>query len=127
MCATSWISQDLDSTLSGTPTFSRRAASVEAAFRSGLTALGLVYAVGVKSSTTVWAPGIASLPPAPYSGRGRRPVRPMHDAAHKLVNVEQLALDLPKSSWRNVTWREGSNASLSGLGLVAGHARECRL
>ena len=100
---------------------------VEAALRSGLTALGLVYTVGVKSSTTVWAPGIASLPPAPYSGRGRRPVRPMHDAAHKLVNVEQLALDLPKSSWRNVTWREGSNASLSGLGLVAGHVRECRL
>ncbi len=87
---------------------------VEAKFRNSLAALGLVYAVGVKSSTTVWGPGTESLPPAPYSGRGRPPVRPVFDEANKPVSVEQLALDLPKSSWRKVTWREGSNAPLSG-------------
>ncbi len=87
---------------------------VEAKFRTGITALGLRYVAGVKSTTTVWAPGTSSLPPPPYSGRGRRPVRPIHDAANKPVSVEELALSLPKSDWRKISWREGTNEPLSG-------------
>ena len=87
---------------------------VEAKFRSGLTALGLRYVAGVKSTTTVWAPGTSALPPPAYSGRGRRPVRPVHDVANKPVNVEELALSLPKSDWRKLSWREGTNEPLSG-------------
>lgn len=87
---------------------------VEAKFRNGISALDLRYVAGIKSTTTVWAPGTQALPPPAYSGRGRRPVRPVHDAANKPVNVEDLALGLPQSSWRRLHWREGSNATLSG-------------
>ena len=87
---------------------------VDAKFRTGISTLDLRYVAGIKSTTTVWAPGTQDLPPPAYSGRGRRAVRPVHDAANKPVDVEELALDLPQSSWRKLTWREGSNAQLSG-------------
>ena len=82
---------------------------VEAKFRNAISALDLRYVAGIKSTTTVWAPGTQALPPPAYSGRGRRAVRPVHDAANKPVNVEELALGLPQSSWRKLNWREGSN------------------
>ena len=87
---------------------------VEAKFRSGIAALGLRYVAGIKSTTTVWAPGTAALAPPAYSGRGRRPVRPVRDDENKPVGVEELALGLPESSWRKLSWREGSNTRLSG-------------
>ena len=87
---------------------------VEAHFRSTVSQLALRYAVGVKSTTTVWAPGTAAEPPPAYSGRGRRPVRPVRDAEHKPVSVEELALRLPENAWRKVTWRQGTNERLSG-------------
>ena len=87
---------------------------VDAKLRSEVTALGLRYVGGVKSTTTVWAPGTASLPPPVYSGRGRRTVRPVHDDTNKPVSVEELALGLPKDDWRKLSWREGTNERLSG-------------
>ena len=78
-------------------------------FRTGLTALGLIYAVGIQSSTTVWAPGTHPLPPKPWSGKGRRPTRLRRDDDHKPVPVKDLALSLPALQWRSVTWREGTN------------------
>lgn len=86
----------------------------EAKFRTGISNLNLRYVAGIKSTTNVWAPGTSALPPPAYSGRGRRPVRPLRDDANKPVGVEQLALGLPKSSWRRINWRQGSNAQLSG-------------
>ena len=44
---------------------------VDGAFRSGVTALGLTYAVGVQSTLSVWPPGMEPLAPKPWSGRGR--------------------------------------------------------
>src|SRR6478752_7887971 len=44
-------------------------------FRTGVSALGLSYVAAVLSSTTVWPPGTAPLPPKPWSGRGRRAAR----------------------------------------------------
>jgi SRSO17 transposase len=78
-------------------------------FRTGLTALGLIYAVGIQASTTVWAPGTRPLPPKPWSGKGRRPTRLRRDDDHKPVPVTDLARSLPASQWRSVTWREGTN------------------
>ncbi len=86
----------------------------DAKFRHGLRAPGLRYVVGVTSTATVWAPGTSSLPPPVYRGRGRHPVRPVRDDAHKPVSVQQLALGLPNSAWRRLTWREGTNKPLSG-------------
>ena len=45
----------------------------ETAFRSGLTALGLLYAVGIRPATTVWAPSTAPLAPKAGVGRGSAP------------------------------------------------------
>jgi len=87
---------------------------VEARFRTRIDELGLIYALGVKTSTSVWAPGTVAGPPPPYSGRGRRPVSPVHDEKNRPVRVEDLALRLPDDAWRTITWRQGTNERLSG-------------
>ena len=86
---------------------------VDGPLRSGITALGLTYAVGVQSTLSVWPSGVEPLPPAPWSGRGRRPSRLRRDADHQPVDAKALALDLSPESWRTVFWREGSNEPLS--------------
>jgi len=85
----------------------------ETAFRVGVTDLGLRYVLGVRSGTSVWAPGTEPLPPLPGSGRGRRPTRLRRDAAHQPVTLKALALSLSAHTWRKVTWREGTQGKLS--------------
>lgn len=41
----------------------------ETDFRVGVAELDLCYVLGVRSGTSVWAPGTGPLPPAPWSGR----------------------------------------------------------
>lgn len=82
-------------------------------FRAGLTSMGMPYAVGIQSNTRVWAPGMAPLPPKPWSGRGRKPTLAQHDGEHRPVQVKALAKSLPASAWSEVTWREGTNAPLT--------------
>ena len=86
---------------------------VDAKFRSGLTALGLAYVVGVQSTLSVWPPGMEPLPPAPWAGRGRTPTRLRRDSEHQPVSAKQLSMNLPSDAWREVTWREGTNDPLS--------------
>jgi len=91
---------------------------VDGVFRSGVTALGLTYAVGVQSTLSVWPPGMEPLPPNPWSGRGRPPSRVRRDADHTPVFAKKLATGLAEEawrtvSWRTVSWREGSNETLS--------------
>ena len=86
----------------------------ETAFRDGLTAMGLLYAVGIRPTTTVWAPGTEPLPPKPWSGRGRRPTQLRREVGHEPVSVKALAMSLEPKVWRTVTWREGTNTELSG-------------
>ncbi|MEP7358892.1 MAG: IS701 family transposase [Anaerolineales bacterium] len=81
--------------------------------RAEIGALGLSYAAGILSSTTVWPPGMAPLPPKPWSGRGKRPTRTRRDASHKPVSVKTLALALPKRAWRTIGWREGTAGRLA--------------
>jgi SRSO17 transposase len=85
----------------------------ETAFRVGVADLGLRYVLGVRSGTTVWAPGTGPLLPAPWSGRGRRPTRLRRDAANQPVTLKALALSLPAQDWRTVTWRAGTRGELS--------------
>ena len=86
---------------------------VDAAFRDGITELGLPYVVGIQSTTMLWPPGQAPLPPQPWSGRGRRPSRLRYDETHKPISAKDLALGLPNKAWRRVTWREGTNTKLA--------------
>jgi SRSO17 transposase len=59
------------------------------------------------------ATGRRLLPQKPWSGRGRRPLLLRRDDTHKPVSARQVAFDLPKRTWRGVTWREGSIAPLA--------------
>jgi SRSO17 transposase len=86
---------------------------IDTDFRDGITELGLLYVVGIQSSTSLWPQGTEPLPPKPWSGRGRRPSLVRRDDGHKPVSAKQLATDLPRQAWRRLTWREGSNASLA--------------
>ena len=82
-------------------------------YRDGITALGLLYVVGIKPQTTVWPEGTGPLPPKPWSGRGKKPLRLRRDAQHQPVSVKEMAMSLPASSYRKLTWREGTNTKLS--------------
>ena len=86
---------------------------VDTDFRDGITALGMLYVVGIQSTTSLWPPGLAPLPVKPWSGRGRPPSRVGRSAEHKPLSAKELAMGLPKRAWRRVTWREGSNAPLA--------------
>lgn len=86
---------------------------VDAAFRNRLSALGLPYVVGITSSVVVWPPGLEPLPPKRYSGRGRPPLMPRRSASRQPLSVKALAQQLPASAWQNISWREGTNETLS--------------
>jgi SRSO17 transposase len=82
------------------------------AFRDGLTALGLQYAVGVQSSMTVWEPGKQPLPAKARGKTGRPPRLLQRTKDHQPVSVKQLATDLPSAAFHEITWREGTDRKL---------------
>jgi SRSO17 transposase len=86
----------------------------EAALRDRLCAHGLPYAVGIRPGTAVWwqEHQPASVP-AKKAIRGRPRSRVRRDATHQPIGVRELARALPSSSYRTVTWREGTNTALS--------------
>src|SRR5215204_6830149 len=75
--------------------------------RTDVTALGLSYMAGILSNTSVWAQGIAPLPPKPWSGRGRPPKLMRRDGEHQPTSVKALALALGPEAWTEISWREG--------------------
>ena len=81
------------------------------AFRAGVTAMGLLYAVAVQANTSVWKPGVEP-GPKKRSGRGRARALLRGEPEPKPVSVKELAMSLPASAWAEVAWREGSNATL---------------
>lgn len=85
----------------------------ETAFRDGMTELGLLYAVGIRPGTTVWAPGISPLPPIPQPGRGRPSTLLRRGPGHEPTAVKALAMGLPLAAYQQVSWREGTNTVLS--------------
>ena len=81
-------------------------------FREGISELGLLYVVGVQSSTTVWKPGQAPMPKRKWKGIGRPTSLLRRDPRHKPIPVRELALRLPLSAWKTVVWRAGTRKSL---------------
>jgi SRSO17 transposase len=81
-------------------------------FRDRLQELGLEYAVGVQSSTSVWPPSFAPLPPKPRSTTGRPPKLLRRDERHRPLSVKELALCLSSSDLRRVSWREGTRGTM---------------
>jgi SRSO17 transposase len=81
-------------------------------FRDGLAELGLQYAVGVQSSMTVWEPGKQPLPAKPRRKMGRPPRLLQRTTDHQPVAVKQLAMSLPPTAFKNITWREAGERKL---------------
>jgi SRSO17 transposase len=81
-------------------------------FRDGLTELDLPYIVGVQSSMTVWEPGKQPLPAKPRGSMGRPPRLLQRSTDHQPVSVKQLAMNLPTTAFREITWREGTDRKL---------------
>ena len=85
----------------------------ETELRTQVGALGLTYVAQILSTTSVWGPGSAPLPPKPWSGRGRPPKRMRREGEHQPTSVKALALSLPEAVWRDVTWRKGAAEALT--------------
>jgi SRSO17 transposase len=83
----------------------------DSALRDRLTAQGLRYAVGIGTATKVWWDEHQPARPSPAQhGRARK--RVIRDAAHQPIGVIELAHALAQTSWRMVSWREGTNDTL---------------
>jgi SRSO17 transposase len=82
------------------------------AFREGVTALGLSYAVGITGETSVWPPGTAPLAPQRWPGQGRPPTRYRRTRTHQPCAVREVAQVLPATAWRTVRWREGTRGTM---------------
>jgi SRSO17 transposase len=84
----------------------------DSGFREGIVSLGLCYAVGIKSSTTLWPPGIVPLPPRPKGKMGRPPQLLRRDEQHQPLSAKNLALCLSTTDLRKVSWREGTHGMM---------------
>jgi SRSO17 transposase len=82
------------------------------AFREGLETLGLSYAVGIKSCTSLWPPGAMPLPPQPRSQTGRPPRLLRRDKQHQPLSAKELALCLSAADLRRASWREGTRGMM---------------
>jgi SRSO17 transposase len=87
---------------------------IETQFRLRLTEMGLPYMLGITSVVSVWPEGVQPLPPKRYSGSGRPPVMPRRTPKRQPRSVKALAQSLPARAFQNISWREGSNDTLSG-------------
>ncbi|MGH8112669.1 MAG: IS701 family transposase, partial [Rhodanobacteraceae bacterium] len=85
----------------------------DARWREAVAGLGLRYAVGVSSGTTVWVGGQRPVPAPPGKPRGRSRRRAVRGRTHRSVAVATVARALPARSWRTLTWREGTAAPRS--------------
>jgi len=81
-------------------------------FREGLTELDLQYVVGVQSSMTVWEPGKQPLPAKSRGEIGRPPRLLQRSPEHQPVSVKQLAMSLPSTTFKQITWRENGERKL---------------
>ena len=79
-------------------------------FRAALTARGLPYCVQVAASLKGWT----APPPAPpaYAGHGRPRRRPPESEIPASHDLPALAVALPASAWRKITWRAGTKGPL---------------
>src|SRR5215471_2156522 len=106
------IQAAVDRKVPAAPVLADAAYGNDTKFREGIAELGLLYVVGVQSSTSVWKPGQAPLPKRQWKGIGRPTSLLRRNRRHKPIPVRELALSLPFSTWKTVVWREGTGKSL---------------
>ena len=81
-------------------------------FRDGISDLDLLYILGIQSSVSVWPPGQEPLPKRKWKGIGRPPTLVRRNQRHHPVTARELAMSLPASAWKTVSWREGTRKPL---------------
>jgi SRSO17 transposase len=94
------------------PVLADAAYGTDTDFREAITQMGLPYVMGVTSSVSIWKPGEAPLPKRERKKTGRPPKRLRRDREHRPGTVKELALSLPASAWKTVTWRPGTQRNL---------------
>jgi len=102
----------VDRELPPAPVLADAAYGNDTVFRDGITELGLLYAVGIQSSVSAWAPGQAPLPKRKWKGIGRPTKLLRRDSRHAPLSVRELAMSLPLSAWKIIGWREGTRKTL---------------
>jgi SRSO17 transposase len=85
---------------------------IKTEFRDELTKPGPQYALGVQSSMTVWEPGKQPSPARPRGTIGRPPQLLRRTEDDQPISMKQLALSLPCSAFREITWRESGERKL---------------
>jgi SRSO17 transposase len=93
------------------PVLADAAYGSDSRLRKGITELGLPYVVGVQSSMSVWKPGEAPLPNKRAKAYGPDRLKG-RTKAHRPVSTKEVALSIPASQWKTVTWREGTRKNL---------------
>lgn len=73
------------------------------------------WQVGPGAAGNLLAQAIAAY----YAGRGRPPLSPRRTRSRQPLDVKTLAMSLPSSAYQRISWREGTNASLSGRSAAA--------
>jgi len=106
------IRQAVQDEVTQAPVLADAGYGIDSQFRAGITELGLPYVVGVQSTTSVWAPGKAPLPAKPWSGQGRPPRLLRRNKDHQPLSARELALSLPATTWKTITWRAGAKQPL---------------
>jgi len=107
------IRQAVEDEVTQAPVLADAGYGIDSQFRAGITELGLPYVVGVQSTTSVWAPGKAPLPAKPWSGQGRPPRLLRRHKDHQPLSARELALSLPSTAWKTITWRAGTKQPLN--------------
>ena len=102
----------LDREIPAAPVVADAAYGNDTGFRDGITELGLLYVVGIRSSMSVCKPGQAPLPKRKWKGIGRSTKLLRRDRQHTPVAVRELAISLSSSAWKTVHWREGTRKLL---------------
>jgi len=82
-------------------------------FRQGLSERGLCYVVEVEHTLVAWTKPQRRQPPVRRTGEPGRPRVPKYRRAPVPANLRGIALALPQSAWRKVTWREGTRGKVS--------------
>jgi SRSO17 transposase len=106
------IRQAVQDEVTQAPVLADAGYGIDSQFRAGITELSLPYVVGVQSTTSVWAPGKAPLPAKPWSGQGRPPRLLRRNKEHQPLSARELALSLPATTWKTISWRAGTKQPL---------------
>jgi SRSO17 transposase len=80
-------------------------------FREGIEKRELYYAVGVSGVSTIWRPGIIPcVPNPPNVGRHSTHAK----GSESPISLSNFARELPKQTFRAISWRNGSKGKMSG-------------